>query len=140
MATEIKAHHIDAGYQTILSNGRHSVLGDEPVKSNGTDLGLSPSELVLAGLAMCKTATVRYIARKNGWKVTDVKASLSQQVKGGSFGLEVSVKVQIEIRGDITEEQRASLLHEADKCYIHKLLSSEWKIENANVTLPSVHE
>lgn len=140
MATVIKAHHIDAGYQTIISNGRHSILADEPIKSNGTDLGFSPAELVLAGLAMCKTGTIRFIARKNGWQLTDVTAVLTQEVKRGAFGLEVNVNVQIEIDGDLTEEQRATLLREADRCYIHRLLNSEWKIENSNIQNPVVEQ
>lgn len=132
MATVIKAHHIDAGYQTILSNGKHSILGDEPLKSLGTDLGFSPSELVLAGLAMCKTGTVRFIARKNGWVVRDVKAELTQEVKRGENGMEVNIQVKMEIDGDLTDEQREKLLREADRCFIHRLLNSEWKIENVN--------
>lgn len=138
MATEIKAHSLEAGYQTVLANGRHAFIGDEPVKSNGTDLGFSPSELVLAGLAMCKTATVRYIARKNGWSVSDVKASLTQEVKRSESGLEAHVKVQLDIAGDLTEEQRLTLLCEADKCYIHRLLNGEWKIQSATVPDPTI--
>ncbi len=64
MATTIKIKNLPEGYQSIITNGTHTIVGDEPVKSNGTDLGLSPSELVLSGLAMCKVATVRFIARK----------------------------------------------------------------------------
>lgn len=64
MATKIKIKNIPEGYQSIISNGKHTIIGDEPVTSKGTDLGLSPTELVLAGLAMCKVGTVRYIARK----------------------------------------------------------------------------
>ena len=59
MATVIKIKNLQEGYQSIITNGTHSIVGDEPVKSKGTDLGLSPSELVLSGLAMCKVATVR---------------------------------------------------------------------------------
>ena len=64
MATEIQIKNLPEGYQSIITNGKHSIVGDEPVGSKGTDLGLAPTELVLAGLAMCKVATVRYIARK----------------------------------------------------------------------------
>lgn len=64
MATKINIKNLPTGYQSIISNGKHTIVGDEPTNSRGTDLGLSPAELVLAGLAMCKVATVRFIARK----------------------------------------------------------------------------
>lgn len=64
MATVIKIKNIEEGFQSIITNGKHTIIGDEPITSKGTDLGLAPSELVLSGLAMCKVGTVRFIARK----------------------------------------------------------------------------
>ena len=94
MATTIKIKNLAEGYQSIITNGTHTIIGDEPIKSQGTDLGLSPSELVLSGLAMCKVATVRYIARKNNWEVGEVKAELSQEVKRNSEGIKTNIKVE----------------------------------------------
>ncbi len=132
MATEIKIKNIPSGYQSIITNGTHTIIGDEPIKSKGTDLGLAPTELVLAGLAMCKVATVRYIARKKGWEIRDVDASLSQVVRKDVDGnLMPKVTVNMKIEGDITEEQKQILLKEADSCYVHRLLHSDWDIESA---------
>lgn len=132
MATVIKIKNLQEGYQSIITNGTHSIVGDEPVKSKGTDLGLSPSELVLSGLAMCKVATVRYIARQKGWEIGEVKAELSQEVKREASGLKTNVKVAINIDGNITQEQKNELLKQADTCYIHRQILSEWNIEHAN--------
>lgn len=132
MPTKISAKHGTQGYQTILSNGRHAIIGDEPINSKGTDLGFSPTELVLAGLAMCKTATVRFIARKKGWDVTEVDAQLEQVVKRGIDGkLTTHVQVALQIEGDLTDEQRAELTHEANHCYVHRMLQSDFIIEDA---------
>ena len=97
MATVIKIKNLPEGYQSIITNGTHTIVGDEPVKSKGTDLGLSPSELMLSGLAMCKVATVRFIARKNNWEIGEVRAELSQEVKRESSGLKTNTKVAIYI-------------------------------------------
>lgn len=136
MATKINIKNLPTGYQSIISNGKHTIIGDEPTNSRGTDLGLSPTELVLAGLAMCKVATVRFIARKNGWEnlIRDVDAQLEQVVKRGSDGLLTSVQVDIQIEGDITEEQRKELLSQADNCYIHRMLMGNWEIEKSTKT------
>ena len=132
MATQIKIKNIPQGFQSIISNGTHSILGDEPIKSGGTDLGLAPSELVLAGLAMCKVATVRHIARKKGYDIRDVDAVLTQDVKRGpNRSLSTFITSDIWIEGDITEAQRRELMDEADRCYIHRLLQGEINIEHS---------
>ena len=131
MATEIKIKNLPIGFQSIITNGKHSIVGDEPIKSRGTDLGLAPTELVLAGLAMCKVATVRHIARKKGWEIGNVEGHLEQKVGGRRNALRMDVKVRLEIEGDLTDEQRAELLYEADNCYIHRMLKGEWNIEAA---------
>jgi putative redox protein len=131
MATTIKIKNLPEGYQSIISNGTHSIVGDEPVKSKGTDLGLSPSELVLSGLALCKVATVRFIARKNNWEIGEVRAELSQEVKRETDGLKTNIKVAIHIDGDISQEQKDELLKQANACYIHRQIMGEWNIEHA---------
>ena len=90
MATTISIKNLPEGYQSIITNGKHTIVGDEPLQSKGTDLGLSPSELVLSGLAMCKVATIRFIARKNDWNIGEVKAELSQEVIAQAAEAELS--------------------------------------------------
>jgi len=131
MAT-IKIKNLKEGYQSIITNGKHTIIGDEPIKSKGTDLGLMPTELVLAGLGMCKVATVRYIARKNNWDIGEVNAEFSQTVnRGDRRNLKTTVKVAIHIEGDITDEQRQELLKQADNCYVHRMIEGDWDIETA---------
>ncbi len=137
MSTKISLKNIPTGFQTIISDGRHSILTDEPVASKGTDLGFSPPDLILSGLGMCKVATVRYIARKKGWPIGNVDADLEQHVKRGPGGeLSTHVTVAIRIEGDLTEEQRQELIREADACYIHRMIKGEWVIDAATELRP----
>lgn len=133
MGKKITIKNIPTGYQSFISNGKHSVLGDEPETSKGTDLGFSPEDFILSSLAMCKVATVRYIARKNNWEIRDVDAQLEMDVKRGEAGkLSTNVTVAIKIEGDITEDQKIELLKQADACYIHRMIEGEWSIETAS--------
>ncbi len=139
MATNIKLKNIPTGYQTIISNGRHSIIGDEPINSKGTDLGFSPTDLILSSIGMCKVGTVRFIARKNGWEIGNVEAELDQVVKRGQNGkLFTTINVAISIEGDITEEQRTELLNQADACYVHRMIEGDWNIEKATVLNESI--
>ena len=132
MATEIKIKNIPTGYQSIISNGKHTIVGDEPIEVKGTDLGMTPTQLVLAGISMCKVATIRNVARRNNIEIGDVDAKLSQRPKknrNGSFTTAVDSEISIE--GDITEEQRAMLIHEADNCYVTRLIKGDWIINES---------
>ena len=134
MATTIKIKNIPEGYQSFISNGRHALVGDEPVNSKGTDLGFSPPEFVLAGISMCKVATVRNVARRNEWEIGNVDAEVSQKVlkkPDGSFKTKITSTITIE--GDITEEQRALLIKEADNCYITRLVRGEWEFADSEI-------
>lgn len=132
MPTNIKIKNLPTGYQSIISNGKHSIIGDEPISSKGTDLGFSPTDLILSSIAMCKVATVRFIARKNGWEIGNVEAELDQVVKRGQDGkLSTTVNIAISIEGTITEEQKTELLNQADACYVHRMIEGNWNIEKA---------
>lgn len=132
MATKINIKNIPSGYQSIISNGRHAIVGDEPVKSKGTDLGMSPPELLLAAISMCKVATVRNVARRNNIEIGNVDANLEQKVRrnaDGTFKTEIISAIKIE--GDITEEQRVMLIEEADNCYVTRLVKGDWDIKDS---------
>ncbi|WP_459926184.1 OsmC family protein [Flavobacterium covae] len=131
MGAVIKIKNLPEGYQSIITNGTHTIVGDEPLESKGTDLGLSPSELILSGLAMCKVATVRFIARKNNWEIGEVKAELSEEIKKEPSRLKTTIKVAIHIDGNISQEQKEELLKQANACYIHRQIMGEWNIEHA---------
>lgn len=132
MATKINIKSLPVGYQSIISNGRHAIVGDEPTTGKGTDRGFSPEDLILAALGSCKVNTVRFIARKNGWDVRDVDIELEMNVKRNpDRTLETGVTVALKIEGDLTDEQRAELFAQADKCYVHRMIKGQWDIADA---------
>ena len=123
MATEIKIKNIPTGYQSIISNGKHTIIGDEPINVKGTDLGMTPTQLVLAGISM---------ARRKNIEIGEVDAELTQVAKknpDGTFTTEVNSAIKI--AGDITEEQKALLIHEADNCYVTRLVKGDWVINDS---------
>lgn len=131
MAAKIKIKNLSEGYQSIITNGKHTIIGDEPITSKGTDLGMSPTELVLSGLAMCKVAIIRFIARKNGWIIGDVNASLEQEVSRDANGMNTNVNIKLTIEGDLSETQINELIKQADNCYLHKMLNGSLNIGQA---------
>ncbi|WP_445384734.1 OsmC family protein [Robiginitalea sp. IMCC44478] len=139
MATQIKIKNIPEGYQSIISAGKHTIIGDEPINSKGTDLGMSPTELVLAGISMCKVATIRNVARRKGLDIGDVNANLRQVVKRTAEGtFKTIVDSEIDIEGDITEDERRMLIDEADNCYVTRVIRGDWEINPSQTLEPSL--
>jgi putative redox protein len=114
-------------YKTVLSNGRHEMIGDEPTINGGSDLGFSPSELLCSALATCTCVTLRMYADKKQWNLKEVKTNVS--FTRNAEKNTTSIGREIELHGDLTEEQRERLLAIANQCFMHKLLMNPIEIE-----------
>ncbi|MGH8052555.1 MAG: OsmC family protein [Stenotrophomonas sp.] len=60
-----------------ISNGKHSLVADEPASLGGQDAGMAPFDLYLASLAACTAITLRMYAEKKGWELGEFNAQLS---------------------------------------------------------------
>jgi putative redox protein len=109
----------------LKSPSGNTVIADEPVKSGGKDLGFSPKELLIAALASCTSVTLRMYADTKGWPLEKVNINIEL--------LEVDTKTtfvrHIELVGITDEKQRTRLLHVANACPVHKILTNPIGIE-----------
>lgn len=93
------AHHI--------SNGRHSVVTDEPASLGGLDAGMAPFDLYLASLGACTAITLRMYAEKKGWDLGEFSAELtSSRDEAGKL----QVHRVLNATGPLTDEQWVRLL------------------------------
>ena len=127
----------DGFYTTVQAVG-HSLVADEPEKYGGSNLGPGPYDYLLTALGACTSMTIQMYARRKQWHIEDVRIHLShdkvysQDCEGcENSGTKVDRIVrQIELMGDLSDEQRQRLLEIADKCPFHKTLHSEIQIES----------
>src|SRR5712691_4208346 len=124
-------------FSTEVETGRHVLLADEPTAAGGADSGPSPYELLLAALGTCTVMTLRLYAERKGWSLDGVTVVLSHDRIYAedcadcdtSEGRLDRISRVITLAGDLTAEQRAKLMHMADRCPIHRTLTSEVVIE-----------
>lgn len=134
--------HLDLvdGFTTQISNGRHTIIADEPKSVGGEDLGFGPYELLTAALGACTNMTLKMYAERKNWNLQEVYTNLSHNKEyiedsknPDSKGSKMDVITKkIEIIGDLTSEQRKKLIEISKKCPIHKTLSSDITITTMN--------
>jgi putative redox protein len=122
-----------AGFAQEIHAGRHRIAADEPASAGGTDTGLSPYDLLLAALGACTSMTVGMYARRKGWPLEEVTVHLRHSKIHATDCAECETKEgmldrierDIHFIGPLTDEQRSKLLEIANRCPVHRTLTSE---------------
>ena len=112
-------------YSVDINTNGHSLVGDEPESYGSKNLGPAPYDLLLAALGECIVMTVRWLALKKKWPLDKVEAHVTHEKQGRQDVFTKTVTLHGE---DLTEEQRKELHEVADKCAVHRTLTSEVKI------------
>lgn len=101
----------------------HSFTADTAVDGGGSDAGPSPHDIYDAALASCKALTLTWYANHKGLPLTDVRVECERDASEERHGV-YKLTTRLHLSGDLTEAQRHELLAVAEKCPIHKLMST----------------
>lgn len=113
----------------LVSAGGHIFIADEPESAGGADTGPGPYDLLAAALGACVSMTIRLVADRKGWPLESVEVRVVHtkepaDVKTERQPVDHMVKY-VKLVGNLTLEQYSRLLELADKCPIHRTLSSK---------------
>ena len=126
-----------SGFAQQIAVGRHRLNGDESESVGGTGTGPSPYDFLLAALGSCTSMTVGMYARKKNWPLERVTVWLRHSKIYAADCSECEMKegmldrIERDVRfdGPLTAEQSSRLLEIANKCPVHRTLTSEINIQ-----------
>jgi putative redox protein len=126
-----------SGLRQVISTGSHRFVADEPKAVGGNDEGPDPYALLLGALGACTNMTLRMYADRKGWSVQEIRVSLSHWKDHAADCANCEredrmierIQRRITIIGELTQEQRQRLLAIANRCPVHRTLTSKIEIQ-----------
>ena len=122
-------------FTEIFANG-HAMVADEPLQYGGTNRGPTPYDYLLVALGACTSMTLQMYARRKKLPLAKAVVRLTHQkihaddcdgCENDSGKIDRMVR-EIELFGELDEEQRQKLLEIAERCPVHKTLHSKVNI------------
>lgn len=123
-------------FNQIITVGPHHLVADEPVAAGGEDAGPGPYDFLLAGLGACTSMTMRLYADRKSLPLDRVTVTLKHSKVYAKDcaecetrdGMLDQIERDIAIDGALDTEHRKKLMEIADKCPVHRTLTSEIRI------------
>jgi putative redox protein len=123
MSVIVSSESSDNYRQRIEVDERHELYTDLPASAGGEGSAPDPHDYFDVALGACKALTVTRYARDKDIPLTGVSVEVSHdgsEERQGRYALSVTLT----LKGALTDEQRASLLRVAEKCPLHKLMTT----------------
>jgi putative redox protein len=121
-----------------ITAGNHTLIADEPREAGGSDAGPDPYSFLLAALGACTSMTLQLYARHKGIPLEKVQVSLRNarihardcEICDSKEGKIERIERYISLTGPLTDEQKQRLMEIAQRCPVHKTLTSEIVIQD----------
>jgi putative redox protein len=128
-------------FNQTITVGPHHLVADEPKAAGGEDAGPGPYDFLLAGLGACTSMTMRLYADRKSLPLDRVTVTLTHskiyakdcaecETRDGMLD---QIERGIAMDGALDAEQRKKLMEIADKCPVHRTLTSEIRIVTSAV-------
>ena len=110
-------------FRHSLNIDNHELFTDLPKSQGGDDTAPSPHDYFDAALASCKALTLKLYAQRKGIPLTGVTVEVTRDDSEEQKG-KYHLNVKLTLKGVLTDQQRDELHRIADRCPIHKLMTT----------------
>lgn len=117
---EVFVEHLGA-MQFQIKAREHTIVCDQPVENGGFDEGMTPPELLLASLGSCAGFYAAQYMKKHGLAREGVVVRVTAEKAKDPARMD-NFRLELQVPGEITEEQREEIEEAVDHCLIHNTL------------------
>jgi putative redox protein len=110
--------------QSVVIDGKHRLVTDQPTRVGGDGSGPSPHELFPAALAACVAVTLELYGRTKGWELGDVTVTADYD----HHAVPRRIALVIGIGGDLSDEQLARLEKVARACPLRRAIETGFEL------------
>jgi len=133
---EVSISERDQKFMLDVYSDLHQWIADEPTDVGGANAGPDPYEHLLASVGTCTAMTLRMYAGRKQWPLENAEVTLrhTREHQSDCEGCENTplkldvIERDIALHGNLTENQRESLMAIADKCPVHRTLTGNLDI------------
>ena len=132
-AGEVLVTELDKKFLRGMFSDSHRLIADEPEKYGGSNLGPSPYDFLLMSLGACTSMTLRMYASRKKLPLDDIEVKLVHERVHAEDCVDCTNRIDritrsISLKGDLSEDQKQSLMAIADKCPVHRTLENDPQI------------
>jgi len=115
-----------------------TIAADAPAESGGFGEAPTPTELFYASLAACKSMTAQMYAQRKGWPLREAVVRVHEERQRSENGpngkAHPHLIAEVELRGDLSEDQRARVMAIVEGCHVQKTIEAAPRIVSREIT------
>lgn len=111
------------GFRHSIQIDEHEMFADVPKDIGGEGTAPEPHDYFDAALGACKAVTLKMYAKKKDIPLTGVTVEVERDNSKEQKG-KYALHVKLTLKGVLTDAQRDELHRVADRCPVHKLMTS----------------
>lgn len=120
---------VENNFTTTINTKNHSIIADEPKSVGGDDYGMSPFELVSAGLAACTVMTLKLYAKRKKWDLQEVYTFVTHKKEKVDGETKDVFSKSLQFVGDLDDKQKERLKEISSRCPVHRTLEQSSHIK-----------
>jgi uncharacterized OsmC-like protein len=114
----IRVEHL-AGDSFVVGVRGHRVVVDQPVANGGDDLGPTPTELFVSGLAACVAFYAERYLRRHSLPVAGLAVDASFDLSTDRPARVSDIRLHVTVPPELPETRRGAFLRVVEHCTVH---------------------